>query len=81
MTTKEDLEKFADFRDGDRVWLFTEREENGKDVIIRRNFGFSAIELLGLAGFATQEVLCQIRGEFKPDVIQREILEDGEEKE
>jgi hypothetical protein len=42
----------------------------------RTNDGFSPVELLGILEMVKDEVLDQIRGQIKPDIIKREVIED-----
>lgn len=46
-------------RDGSHVWIFV---RNGDDMR-RCNIGFDAMELLGMASLATQEIVSYIRGD------------------
>ena len=81
MITKQELETFADFQDGDDVWIFIRRDKHdGTTELIRRGCGFHSVELLGLAGLATAELAEQSRGALKIDLITREALKK-EEKE
>ena len=76
--TKQELEEFADFQDGDRVWMqITRRKPDGTEVLIRRNMGFSALELGGMAALALADVAGQMRGTIKPDIIKREVSEQA----
>lgn len=72
---KQELIDFADFQDGDIVWVIIKRKVDGHNTVIRRNDGFSALELLGLSSLATQEVVEQMKGEYKPDVVVRQVAE------
>lgn len=79
--TKSEIEAFADFKDGDRVWISIIRG----NTLIRRNGGMSALELMGISSLAQREIAEQLDGEYKPEKIQREVLvykdssEGGEE--
>ena len=80
MITKQDLEAFADFQDGDDVWIFIRRDmPEGEVKLIRRCYGFHSVELLGLAALATSELVEQSSGQLKVDMITRESLKKGEE--
>lgn len=45
-------------------------------VLSRRNEGFSAIELLGLCNLISLEIIQQLKGDIKPDIIKREVIVD-----
>ena len=49
-------------------------DEKGKQTMRRINKGFSAIELLGTLELTKSEILEQIKGTIKPDVINRQIV-------
>lgn len=52
-------------------------EDNDKVSLFRENDGFnSAFELLGILEHAQLEILQQLSGEIKPDVIKRNFIED-----
>jgi hypothetical protein len=81
VTTKQELEAFADFQDGDDVWIFTRRYlQDGRVELIRRGSGFTSVELLGIAALATSELVEQSRGTLEIDLITREALKKEEEK-
>lgn len=48
--------------------------DDGTQNMNRRNDGFNAIELIGLADFIALEVREQIMGRLKPDTIKREVV-------
>lgn len=50
-------------------------EEDGQSIISRCNDGFDSIELLGLCEMTQLEVLRQMQGEIKPDIINRTVFE------
>jgi hypothetical protein len=50
--------------------------EDGGTQLIRTNDGFDAFELLGLLELAQLEIIEQIKGNIKPDIIKRNIVED-----
>lgn len=63
-----------------QVWTMTLKHYVDDDGIestslLRQNEGFSVTELLGLAEFAKQEILLIIKGEIKPDVVKREVIQ------
>lgn len=53
---------------------------DGTSVMNRRNYGFNISELMGLASFLQMELVKQFDGDIKPDVINREVVLDEEEK-
>jgi len=50
--------------------------EDGGTQLIRTNDGFDAFELLGLLELAQLEIIEQIKGNIKPDIIKRNIVKD-----
>ena len=52
---------------------------NGKYNIHRINDGFDIFELMGHVGFLQQEIIKQMAGEIKPDVITRTVIVDKDE--
>lgn len=50
--------------------------DDGSTEMMRTNDGFNPIELLGLLSFAHQDIVNQIKGEIKPDVIKRNVIKD-----
>lgn len=81
MATKKELEEFADFQDGDDVWVFIRRkEEEGKIALKRKSRGFTSLDLLGLANLATVEIMLQSQGLMKIDYVSREALVEKEEE-
>ncbi len=60
-----------------------EKDENGKYHLRRVCDGFSPLELLGLLEFIQLEIKAQMAGDIKPDIVKREVVENGlgEEKE
>lgn len=42
----------------------------------RTNDGFSPFELIGLAEHIKEDVFRQLRGEIKPDIIERRVIRD-----
>jgi len=51
-------------------------DKNGKSSMKRYNDGFSAMELLGLLQFISDEVMKQMYGEIEPDMIERQVVKD-----
>ena len=41
----------------------------------RVNNGFNSLELLGLLNFLREDIFKQLRGEIKPDVVKRTVIE------
>lgn len=49
--------------------------KGGKNGILSRvNEGFTAIELLGLCNLISLEIMQQMKGDIKPDIIKREVV-------
>jgi len=51
-----------------------EHKENGEKQMSRCNDGFTPLELLGLLDFSAREIIEQMRGVIKPDIVKREII-------
>ena len=53
-------------------------EENGDDStkIQSSNDGFQSTELLGILYWKIHDILKQMSGEFKPDVIKRNVISE-----
>ncbi len=49
-------------------------ENSDKVKLIRKNNGFSPYELLGLLEQIQLDILQQLSGDIKPDIIQRNII-------
>ena len=59
-----------------KKWVI-ELISNGDFVTLNRtNEGFTAYELLGILTQAKEDILKQIAGEIKPNIINRKIIED-----
>lgn len=58
--------------------IIIEEEEaaDGKYHMRRICDGFSPFELLGILEFIQLEILQQVNGEIKPDIIKREVIKD-----
>lgn len=62
-----------------KTYLITTYIEDGKLKMKRVNDGFNSIELLGILQMATIEILNQIQGKIKPDIIERRVIVDKKE--
>lgn len=60
-----------------KKYTITLEEKDEKDVMKRINDGFSPIELIGILEFAQLEILQQMGGVIKPDVIKRKVVVEG----
>ena len=61
-----------------KKWSFELQNLSNGIVRLRRiNKGFTAYELLGLIKQAESDILKQMSGEIKPDIIERKVIEDG----
>ena len=58
-----------------KKYTIEEYEEDGQSIMSRCNDGFSGIELLGLCELIQIEILKQLQGEIKPDIINRTVIE------
>lgn len=63
-----------------RYTIEEEHYEDGSQLLRRVNDGFTAMELLGLLTFITDEIFSQVRGAFKPDKIERQVVVDSKRK-
>lgn len=50
--------------------------EDGSSSLDRTNNGFTWLELLGVLNISNDDVIQQIKGNVKPDVITRQIIKD-----
>jgi hypothetical protein len=65
-----------------KSWLVEIIKYNdGTAEIHKVNTGFTAYELLGIAEFNRVDIIEQLRGNIKPDIIKREVVDDGTYKE
>ncbi len=48
--------------------------ENGTLKISSRNDGFTPLELIGLLSYKKDDIMAQMKGEIKPDIIERELV-------
>lgn len=55
-----------------------EKNEAGLLSINKKNDGFNPIELLGLLSWAYADILEQMHGNVKPDIVKREYVEQDE---
>ena len=59
-----------------KTYIITFEKINGKSVMNRTNDGFTAVELLGVIELTRVEIIDQMRGMIKPDIIKRTVIED-----
>ena len=52
--------------------------DNGQTTLNRTADGFNAFELLGILDLTKTELIQQINGEIKPDIITRKVVKDKE---
>ena len=50
--------------------------DEGKFYMNRINDGFNSIELLGTLTYIINEIYAQMAGNFKPDIIKREVVDN-----
>lgn len=50
--------------------------ENGKLDVSSSNDGFNAFELLGFLDFKANDIREQIKGNVKPDIIERTVIKN-----
>ena len=55
-----------------------EKNDDGLLSINKKNDGFNPIELLGLLSWAYADILEQMKGNVKPDIVKREYVEQDE---
>ena len=51
-------------------------DENGDLDISSSNDGFNTFELLGFLQFKIEDVINQLNGKVKPDIIERMVIKD-----
>jgi hypothetical protein len=51
-------------------------DDENKMRVRSTNTGFSPLELLGLLDLKRDDVLRQVKGEIKPDVFKRDLIEE-----
>lgn len=49
---------------------------NDKNILTRTNDGFNSYELLGILENLQLDILSQMAGTIKPDIIKREVISD-----
>jgi hypothetical protein len=65
----------------ERVRSYTIKFEKNNDGLLsinKKNDGFNPIELLGLLSWAYSDILWQMQGNVKPDIVKREFVEQDE---
>ena len=50
--------------------------EDGTSSMTRINDGFGPLELIGMLEFSKDEIIKQIKGNIKPDIIKRQVVID-----
>ena len=55
---------------------YNETEHGYRQHMKRSNDGFSGYEVIGILEEAKQDVLNQLAGQIKPDIIKREAVEE-----
>lgn len=56
-----------------KIWETKVTEEDGKIKVERTNDGFTAFELLGIIESFRHDILMQIHGEIKPEIVRKHI--------
>lgn len=60
-----------------KVWTITiNTDSDGVHTMKRVNDGFNPMELLGIIDFVKDDIMAQVRGKIKPDVVERTIIKD-----
>lgn len=49
---------------------------DGTSSMERVNEGFNGLELIGILEFARSEIIQQLKGQFKPDIITRTVIQE-----
>jgi len=65
--------------DIERKAIYTVEYIKGKDgklELKRKSEGFSALELLGVLVLTKDEIIAQLKGTIKPDIIKRQVVTD-----
>lgn len=60
--------------------IVIERDKDGKINMKRTNKGFNPFELLGWVEFIKDELLEQIAGSMKPEIVRRKYIETKKEE-
>ena len=53
-----------------------EKDDEGNLHVFSESDGFSGIEILGLLEWKKTDIIRQLNGEFKPDIVKRKFVED-----
>ena len=61
-----------------KIYTIHLTRKDNKLTLERTNDGFTPFELLGLCEFLSREIVQQIAGDIKPDIIKRNVI--GKEK-
>lgn len=69
------LSNLIDENSNDSFYKILRYTKDEKEWVDRINYGFGAWAILGALEQVKQDVLKQIAGEFKPDVVKRTIIE------
>jgi hypothetical protein len=48
--------------------------KDGKLKISSRNYGFTPLELIGLLHYKMDDIRAQMKGQIKPDIIERKLV-------
>ena len=54
--------------------------DDGTTTLNRVNVGFNPFELLGMLEISKDDIIQQIKGQIKPDIIKRKVIDDGGNK-
>ena len=61
-----------------KKWTIELQQLDNDLVRLKRiNRGFTAYELLGIISHTKDDILKQMSGEIKPDIIERKLIENG----
>lgn len=63
-----------------KEFTLTFRVEDNKMAIEGSNVGFAATELIGLLEWKKQDILNQIAGKIKPDVVKRTVIQEEDKQ-
>lgn len=61
--------------------LKAELAEDGRFKIISEGEGFNGLEILGILAYKQTDILRQLSGEIKPDIVKRTFVADEPEQE
>ena len=59
-----------------KTYTITVDDGGEKNQMNRTNDGFGTMELFGILEFIQLEIIQQLSGYIKPDIIKREVVED-----